>query len=76
MLENNRRHITIAMMKNYPHLLRKFMADKSKVPDLVEIIIHMNLELYSLKRQEQVCETSHILPSVQKSKCDFVVYSK
>ncbi|PON96681.1 Coatomer beta subunit [Trema orientale] len=51
--ENNRRDITIAMMKNYPLLLRKFMADKAKVPSLVEIIVHMNLELYSLKRQEQ-----------------------
>lgn len=42
------------MMKNYPLLLRKFMADKAKVPSLIEIIVHMNLELYSLKRQEQV----------------------
>ncbi|CAK7348957.1 unnamed protein product [Dovyalis caffra] len=50
--ENNRRDITIAMMKNYPLLLRKFMADKAKVPSLVEIILHMNLGLYSLKRQE------------------------
>lgn len=41
-------------MKNYPLLLRKFMADKGKVPSLVEIILHMNLELYSLKRQENV----------------------
>jgi cohesin complex subunit SA-1/2 len=31
------------MMKNYPLLLRKFMADKAKVPSLVEIIVHMNL---------------------------------
>ncbi|XP_022758099.1 sister-chromatid cohesion protein 3-like [Durio zibethinus] len=51
--ENNRRDITVAMMKNYPLLLRKFMADKAKVPSLVEIIVYMNLELYSLKRQEQ-----------------------
>ncbi|KAJ8748414.1 hypothetical protein K2173_003051 [Erythroxylum novogranatense] len=51
--ENNRQDITIAMMKNYPLLLRKFMADKAKIPSLVEIIVHMNLELYSLKRQEQ-----------------------
>ncbi|KDP21541.1 hypothetical protein JCGZ_22012 [Jatropha curcas] len=51
--ENNRRDITIAMMKNFPLLLRKFTADKAKVPSLVEIIVHMNLELYSLKRQEQ-----------------------
>ncbi|KAL5561587.1 hypothetical protein UlMin_031334 [Ulmus minor] len=51
--ENNRRDITIAMLKNYPLLLRKFMADKAKVPPLVEIVLHMNLELYSLKRQEQ-----------------------
>ncbi|XP_022155696.1 sister-chromatid cohesion protein 3 isoform X2 [Momordica charantia] len=53
LFESNRRDITIAMMKNYPLLLRKFMADKAKVPSLVEIIVHMNLELYSLKRQEQ-----------------------
>ncbi|ONH93757.1 hypothetical protein PRUPE_8G250900 [Prunus persica] len=51
--EHNRRDITLAMMKNYPLLLRKFMADKAKVPSLIEIIVHMNLELYSLKRQEQ-----------------------
>uniref|UniRef100_A0A2P2M8D1 SCD domain-containing protein n=1 Tax=Rhizophora mucronata TaxID=61149 RepID=A0A2P2M8D1_RHIMU len=51
--ENNRREITVAMMKNYPLLLRKFMADKAKIPPLVEIVVHMNLELYSLKRQEQ-----------------------
>ncbi|XP_071920942.1 sister-chromatid cohesion protein 3-like isoform X1 [Coffea arabica] len=53
MFDNHRRDITIAMMKNYPQLLRKFMVDKEKVPFLVEIIVHMNLELYSLKRQEQ-----------------------
>lgn len=52
--EHNRRDITLAMMKNCPLLLRKFMADKTKVPSLIEIIVHMNLELYSLKRQEQV----------------------
>ncbi|KAF8006570.1 hypothetical protein BT93_K0772 [Corymbia citriodora subsp. variegata] len=51
--ENNRRDITIAMMKSYPQLLRKFMADKAKIPSLLEIIVHMRLELYSLKRQEQ-----------------------
>jgi cohesin complex subunit SA-1/2 len=51
--ENNRKDITVAMMKNYPQLLRKFMADKAKVSSLVEIIIFMKLELYSLKRQEQ-----------------------
>lgn len=54
MFENNRRNITVPMMKAYPHLLRKFMSDKGKVAPLVEVIIHMNLELYSLKRQEQV----------------------
>ncbi|XVE77707.1 hypothetical protein DITRI_Ditri13aG0084500 [Diplodiscus trichospermus] len=56
--ENNRRDITVAMMKNYPLLLRKFLADKAKVPSLVEIIVYMNLELYSLKRQEQNLKTT------------------
>ncbi|KAF5455132.1 hypothetical protein F2P56_024741 [Juglans regia] len=52
--ETNRRDITGAMMKNYPLLLRKFVAEKAKMPSLVEIILQMNLELYSLRRQEQV----------------------
>lgn len=55
--ENNKREITRAMMKNYPRLLRKFMADKAKVPSLIEIVIHMKLELYSLKRDEKSFET-------------------
>lgn len=54
MMENNRQDVTISMMKRYPQLLRKFMADKGKIAPLVDIITHMNLELYSLKRQEQV----------------------
>ena len=57
MIENNRRDVTISMMRRYSQLLRKFMADKAKVAPLVEIIIHMHLELYSLKRQEQVCNS-------------------
>lgn len=52
--ESNRRDITNAMMKNYPQLLHKFMAEKEKVAPLVEVIIHINLELYSLKSKEQV----------------------
>ncbi|XP_073066132.1 sister-chromatid cohesion protein 3-like [Primulina eburnea] len=53
MFENNKRDITLAMMKTYPQLLRKFLSDKYKVAPLIEIIVHMNLELYSLKSQEQ-----------------------
>lgn len=44
------------MMKSYPLLLRKFISDKAKVSLLVEIVLYMNLELYSLKRQEEVGE--------------------
>lgn len=57
MFENNRHDITLAMMKSYPQLLRKFMADKEKVQSLVEIIVHLKLELYSLKREEQNFKT-------------------
>lgn len=56
-IENNKKNITVAMMKNYPQLLRKYMVDDAKVPLLVEIIVYMNLELYSLKRQEQSFKT-------------------
>nr|XP_011458653.1 PREDICTED: sister-chromatid cohesion protein 3 isoform X2 [Fragaria vesca subsp. vesca] len=55
--EHNKQDITLAMMKNYPLLLRKFMADKAKIPSLVDIILHMNLGLYSKRRQEQNFET-------------------
>lgn len=57
MIENSKANITTSMMKNYPQLLRKFMLDKAKVPALVEIIVNMNLEIYSLKRQEQNFKT-------------------
>ncbi|KAK6141303.1 hypothetical protein DH2020_024939 [Rehmannia glutinosa] len=53
MFESNKRDITVAMMKTFPQLIRKFMSDKDKVSPLVEIVVHMNLERYSLKRQEQ-----------------------
>ncbi|CAH9111509.1 unnamed protein product [Cuscuta epithymum] len=51
--ESNRRAITQIMMKSYPLLLRKFMVDQIKLPYLLQIIDHMNLELYSLKSQNQ-----------------------
>ncbi|KAL6564273.1 peptidyl-prolyl cis-trans isomerase precursor [Orobanche minor] len=53
MFEKYKHDITVAMMKTYPHLLRKFMSDKDKVAPLVEIIVHMKLGLYSAKIQEQ-----------------------
>ncbi|XP_019444128.1 PREDICTED: sister-chromatid cohesion protein 3-like isoform X1 [Lupinus angustifolius] len=51
--ESNKQDITVALMKSYPLLLRKFISDKEKVSSLVEIILYMDLDLYSLKRQEQ-----------------------
>ncbi|WMV24660.1 hypothetical protein MTR67_018045 [Solanum verrucosum] len=45
--------ITISMMRNYPQLPHKFMSDKAKIHHLLEIIVHMNLERDSLKRQDQ-----------------------
>ncbi|PWA62567.1 sister-chromatid cohesion protein 3 [Artemisia annua] len=57
MIESNKKNITVCMIKNYPQLMRKYMADKTKVPSLVEIIVHMDLELYSLKSQDQKFKT-------------------
>jgi len=51
--ENNKQDITISMMESYPLLLQKFISDEAKVSLLVEIVLYMNLEFYSLKRQEQ-----------------------
>ncbi|XP_068663585.1 LOW QUALITY PROTEIN: sister-chromatid cohesion protein 3 [Aristolochia californica] len=56
-LENSRREITAVMIKRYSQLLRKYLADKEKVSLLVELIVHLKLELYSLKRQEQNFKT-------------------
>ena len=53
-LEHNRRKLTSAMMNYYPQLLWRFLADKAKVSLLVEMMLHLKLELYSLERQEQV----------------------
>ncbi|KMT19550.1 hypothetical protein BVRB_1g011700 [Beta vulgaris subsp. vulgaris] len=55
--ETNKREVTVVMMKNFPQLLRKYVVDKAKAPSLVQIVLHMNLELYSLKRQEQNFKT-------------------
>ncbi|XP_057532068.1 sister-chromatid cohesion protein 3 isoform X2 [Amaranthus tricolor] len=55
--ETNKQEITVVMMKNYPQLLRKYVADNAKAPSLVQIVQYMNLELYSLKRQEQNFKT-------------------
>lgn len=52
-LDNNRRDLTLAMLKSYPQLLRKYAADKTKVSPLIEISALLKLELYSLKREEQ-----------------------
>ncbi|KAL8262154.1 hypothetical protein R6Q59_026203 [Mikania micrantha] len=56
-VQSSRKDITFTMMKNYPQLMRKYMADKTKVPSLVEIISHMDLELYSLQSQDQKFRT-------------------
>lgn len=63
-LENNRREITSAIMKSYPLLLQKYISDKAKVSPLVEIVVLLKLELYTLKRQEQVtCRHLHCWPA-------------
>lgn len=53
-LEHSRNEITAALMKTLPKLLRKYLADKAKIPHIVELVMHMNLEQFNLKRQEQV----------------------
>uniref|UniRef100_A0A3Q7H9W9 Cohesin subunit SCC3/SA HEAT-repeats domain-containing protein n=1 Tax=Solanum lycopersicum TaxID=4081 RepID=A0A3Q7H9W9_SOLLC len=45
-------YITIAMMRNYPLLMHKFMSNKAKIPYLLKLIVYMNLYLYSLKIQD------------------------
>ena len=50
--ESSMCYITIAMMRNYQHLIHKFMSNKAKIPYLLKLIVYMNLNLYSLKRQD------------------------
>ncbi len=52
-LETRKKEMTLAMVKSHAKLLRKYLADDAKVAAIVEIILHMQLGLYSLKRQEQ-----------------------
>ncbi|CAM6011144.1 unnamed protein product [Sphagnum balticum] len=52
-LETRKKEMTLAMVKSHAKLLRKYLANDAKVAAIVEIILHMQLSLYSLKRQEQ-----------------------
>jgi hypothetical protein len=57
--ETRKREMSLAMVKSHAKLLRKYLADNAKVAAIVEIIMYMQLGLYSLKRQEQVDKTCH-----------------
>ena len=60
MLENSKGDITNALMKRYPQLLRKYLPDKAKISPLIDMMMLLKLEMYSLKRQEQVsCKSYH-----------------
>lgn len=41
------------MLKSYPQLLGKYVADKAKVSPLIDMLPLLKLEMYSFKRQEQ-----------------------
>lgn len=41
--------VTRAMINKYPELLTKFMDKKEKVAPLIEVILYLNLQLYSPK---------------------------
>lgn len=56
-LENSKHEITTALLKKYPQLLRKYISDKAKISPLIDMMMLMKLELYSLKRQDQVSWT-------------------
>jgi hypothetical protein len=61
-LENSRKDISAALMKTLPKLLRKYLADKEKVPYILELTMSMNLEEYNLRHQEQVkCKVTSIV---------------
>lgn len=51
--ENRKKEMTLAMVKSHAKLLRKYLADNAKVAAIIEIGMYMQLDLYSLKRQEQ-----------------------
>nr|CAB3490450.1 unnamed protein product [Digitaria exilis] len=52
-LENSKREITSALLMRYPLLLRKYMSDKAKISPLVDMMVLLKLEMYSLKRLEK-----------------------
>nr|GEX20435.1 hypothetical protein [Tanacetum cinerariifolium] len=61
MIESSKKNIIVCMIKKYPQLMRKNMVVKAKVPSLVEIIVHMDLKLYSLKSQDQNGDDEYFL---------------
>lgn len=54
--------MTSAMVNSHAKLLRKYLADNTKVAAIVEIIMYMQLGHYSFMRQEQArpCHCCHI----------------
>ncbi|KAM0866466.1 hypothetical protein ACQ4PT_042621 [Festuca glaucescens] len=52
-LETSKSEITNALMKRYPQLLRKYIPDRAKISPLIDMMMLLKLEMYSLKRQEQ-----------------------
>eukprot|EP00850_Spirogloea_muscicola_P001900 SM000007S20860 [mRNA] locus=s7:586500:592916:+ [translate_table: standard] len=51
-LDANKQDLTACFMKSLPKLIRKFIADKEKLGSIMEIILHLDMKLYALKRQE------------------------
>ena len=54
LVDAKRQELTTALMKPLPLLLRKYLPDADIVQHLVDIIHHLDLELFSIKRQEAV----------------------
>lgn len=50
--EANKRELTSAFMKALPQLLKKYLADGEKVASLVDIVLCLELEIFSINRQE------------------------
>jgi hypothetical protein len=53
-----KQELTVHLMKSLPLLIRKHQADPVKSAELMELIPHLKLEVYALKRQEKVRYTS------------------
>lgn len=50
---SNKEALTASMIKSLPNIIRKYQVDVEKIPPMMHVVQTLNLDMFSLKRQEK-----------------------